>query len=243
MCRRTASGVSLTETASAVGAGPGPWSAAAAGSPVLPRDVRRTSRRNAPATRDLRALSSSTVPLLILACPSYERRYRPPLICTRRPRTRCARVARRRRTPRLRSPVAGEPRRADAALGRCPLRAPPPAARATACARDVPIAAVRNCSASGGAPVGKNSPQRQVQREKACCGGALRREWGIRPQSRPPGARDAQRRRPWPPRRDDSRAPYRASLPGSVFRSEEDVAGGLVQPVTSAERTHAAARS
>src|SRR5205809_5674122 len=71
MCRRTASGVSLTETASAVDAGPGPWSAAAAGSPVLPRDVRRTSRRNAPATRDLRALSSSTVPLLILACPSY----------------------------------------------------------------------------------------------------------------------------------------------------------------------------
>src|SRR5439155_1296699 len=49
MCRRTASGVSLTETASAVDAGPGPWSSAAAGSPVLPRDVRRTSRRNAPA--------------------------------------------------------------------------------------------------------------------------------------------------------------------------------------------------
>src|SRR5438128_4853204 len=40
------------------------------------------------------ALSSSTVPLLIPSCPSYERRYRPPPLCTRRPRTRCARVAR-----------------------------------------------------------------------------------------------------------------------------------------------------
>ncbi len=74
---------------------------------------------------------------------------------------------------------------------RRPLRAPPPAARATACARDVPIASVRNCSAFGGAPVGKIPPQRQVRKEKACCGAALRREWGIPPQSRPPGARDA----------------------------------------------------
>src|SRR5207247_8971593 len=82
------------------------------------------------------ALSSSTVPLLILTCPSYERRYRPPPLCTRRPRTRCARVARERRS----------------------LRAPPPAARATDCARDVPIAAAWNCSGSGGAPVGKISP-------------------------------------------------------------------------------------
>src|SRR5207249_1269988 len=59
MCRRTASGVSLTETASRVDAGPGPWSSAAAGSPVLPRDVRRTSRRNAPATRDSAACRMS----------------------------------------------------------------------------------------------------------------------------------------------------------------------------------------
>src|SRR5438876_2906764 len=59
MCRRTASGVSLTEAASRVDAGPGPWSSAAAGSPVLPRDVRRTSRRNAPATRNSAACRMS----------------------------------------------------------------------------------------------------------------------------------------------------------------------------------------
>src|SRR5438477_2640505 len=173
MCRRTASGVSLTETASA--SGPGPWSAAAAGSPVLPRDVRRTSRRNAPATRNLRAFFWHGA--------GSGRFGRMPAVFSGTHTSTCSADCR--MSDRL-----------------CTRRA--------------------NCSGaellgSGGAPVGKNSPQGQVRKEKACCGGALRREWGIPPQSRPPGARDAQRRRLWPPRRDDSRAPYRASLPASIF--------------------------
>ncbi len=49
---------------------------------------------------------------------------------------------------------------------RRPLRAPPPAARATACARDVPIASVRNCSAFGGAPVGKIPPPKAGPKRK-----------------------------------------------------------------------------
>jgi len=52
----------------------------------------------------------------------------------------------------------------------------------------------------------------------------LRREWGIPPQSRPPGARDAQRRRPWPPRRDDSRAPYCAEEAEALFGQSLEIA-------------------
>src|SRR5437773_2774847 len=53
MCRRTASGVSLTETASRVDAGPGPWSSAAAGSPVLPRGGTIPAHHTAQACRQV----------------------------------------------------------------------------------------------------------------------------------------------------------------------------------------------
>jgi hypothetical protein len=70
MRRRTASGVS-TETASAADAAPGPRSPGAAlGSLALPTDVRRTSRRNAPATRDMWASLIRRFILSTVALPS-----------------------------------------------------------------------------------------------------------------------------------------------------------------------------